>query len=233
MKPMESRVERRTGITTRTAALIGCLALATSSHPAEAHVETVRSVQSSAIEAAPKKPNIVFFLADDMERDLLQHMPNAKKHIFNKGATFDNYFTNISLCCPARASILTGKYAHNTGITSNEHPDGFYGFHVGDEKKDTFPIWLEDNGYDTALLGKYLNECELYVSLEPCPMCAHAIKLSHVRRLYFGAYDPKGGGIEHGPRILQNLDRIGIFGGFYETEFNQLLRAFFQNIRFF
>ena len=83
------------------------------------------------------------------------------------------------------------------------------------------------------LLGKYLNECELYVSLEPCPMCAHAIKLSHVRRLYFGAYDPKGGGIEHGPRILQNLDRIGIFGGFYETEFNQLLRAFFQNIRFF
>lgn len=81
------------------------------------------------------------------------------------------------------------------------------------------------------LLGKYLNECDLYVSLEPCPMCAHAIKLSHIRRLYFGAYDPKGGGVEHGPRILQNLDRISVFGGFHEVEFNHLLSTFFQNIR--
>lgn len=80
-------------------------------------------------------------------------------------------------------------------------------------------------------LGKYLSECELYVSLEPCPMCAHAIKLSQVRRLYFGAYDPKGGGVEHGPRILQNLNRIEIFGGFYESEFNHILSTFFQNVR--
>jgi tRNA(adenine34) deaminase len=79
--------------------------------------------------------------------------------------------------------------------------------------------------------GKYLNDCDLYVSLEPCPMCAHAIKLSQVRRLYFGAYDPKGGGVEHGPRILQNLDRIEIWGGFQEIEFNQLLSTFFQKIR--
>jgi tRNA(adenine34) deaminase len=81
------------------------------------------------------------------------------------------------------------------------------------------------------LLGKYLSECDLYVSLEPCPMCAHAIKLSHVRRLYFGAYDPKGGGVEHGPRILQHLDRIEIFGGFFEKEFNQLLQTFFADLR--
>ncbi len=82
-----------------------------------------------------------------------------------------------------------------------------------------------------AKLGKHLSDCDLYVSLEPCPMCAHAIKLSQVRRLYFGAYDPKGGGVEHGPRILQNLDRIEIFGGFYEKEFNQLLQTFFANLR--
>lgn len=79
--------------------------------------------------------------------------------------------------------------------------------------------------------GKHLSECDLYVSLEPCPMCAHAIKLSQIRRLYFGAYDPKGGGVEHGPRILQNLDRIEIFGGFYEKEFNQLLQDFFSTLR--
>ncbi|QOL19269.1 nucleoside deaminase [Candidatus Bodocaedibacter vickermanii] len=80
-------------------------------------------------------------------------------------------------------------------------------------------------------LGKHLSDCDLYVSLEPCPMCAHAIKLSQIRRLYFGAYDPKGGGVEHGPRLLHNLNRIEIFGGFYETEFNKQLQTFFSNLR--
>ena len=47
-----------------------------------------------------------------------------------------------------------------------------------------------------------LPECDLYVTLEPCPMCAHAISLARLRRLYYGAGDPKGGGVEHGPRIF-------------------------------
>lgn len=80
-------------------------------------------------------------------------------------------------------------------------------------------------------LGKYLAECDLYVSLEPCPMCAQAIKLSQVKRLYFGAYDPKGGGVEHGPRLLDNLDRIEVFGGFYEQDFSYLLTTFFAGKR--
>jgi tRNA(adenine34) deaminase len=80
-------------------------------------------------------------------------------------------------------------------------------------------------------VGKYLTDCDLYVSLEPCPMCAHAIKLSQLKRLYFGAYDPKGGGVVHGPRILDNLPRLQVFGGFYESEFNILLKDFFQNRR--
>lgn len=79
--------------------------------------------------------------------------------------------------------------------------------------------------------GKYLRDCDLYVSLEPCSMCAHAIKLSQVRRLYFGAYDPKGGGVEHGPRCLSELDRVEIFGGFYEKKFNTILKSFFQQVR--
>jgi tRNA(adenine34) deaminase len=80
-------------------------------------------------------------------------------------------------------------------------------------------------------LGKHLGACDLYVSLEPCPMCAHAIQLSQVRRLYFGAYDPKGGAIDHGPRLLQGLDRIQTFGGFHEQEFQHILSRFFQNLR--
>jgi tRNA(adenine34) deaminase len=80
-------------------------------------------------------------------------------------------------------------------------------------------------------LGKYLTECDLYVSLEPCPMCAWAIRLSNIKRLYFGAYDPKGGGVDHGPRLLDNLDRIQVFGGFHEHEFSRYLTRFFNDKR--
>lgn len=155
-------VESRRTWSQRTAALIGYLALAVSPDadvPAASHVPAVTALEPTTGEKPnTNKPNIIFFLADDMEAGLLKHMPNAQKHIFEKGATFENYFTNVSLCCPARASIFTGKYAHNTGVVANAYPDGFHGFHTGDEKRDTFAVWLEKRGYDTALLGKYLNE---------------------------------------------------------------------------
>ncbi len=58
------------------------------------------------------------------------------------------------------------------------------------------------------LKNTHLTGCDLYVTLEPCPMCAQAISFARIRRLYFGAYDPKGGGVEHGPRIFQQLPAI-------------------------
>jgi tRNA(adenine34) deaminase len=83
-----------------------------------------------------------------------------------------------------------------------------------------------------ALLGqKQLDGCDLYVSLEPCPMCAAAISLARVRRLYFAAYDPKGGGVEHGPRIFDQPTchhRPEIYGGIDERRAAALLRAFFR-----
>ena len=75
-----------------------------------------------------------------------------------------------------------------------------------------------------------LTDCDLVVTLEPCPMCAHAISLFRVRRLIFGAYDPKGGGVEHGARIFEAASchhRPEIIGGVRETEAAALLRAFF------
>jgi tRNA(Arg) A34 adenosine deaminase TadA len=83
-----------------------------------------------------------------------------------------------------------------------------------------------------AALGTVrLGACDLYVTLEPCPMCAAAIALFRVRRLYFGAYDPKGGGVEHGPRIFDQPTcnhRPECYGGLRETEAAQLLQQFFQ-----
>ena len=82
-----------------------------------------------------------------------------------------------------------------------------------------------------ARLGlKRLAGCDLYVTLEPCPMCAAAIGLSRIRRLYFGAYDPKGGGVEHGPRIFDQPTchhRPEIYGGIAEHAAGELLRRFF------
>ena len=76
--------------------------------------------------------------------------------------------------------------------------------------------------------------CDLIVTLEPCPMCAHAASLFRIRRLVFGAYDPKGGGVEHGPRVLDAPTchhRPEVIGGVQETECASLLRTFFQERR--
>ena len=72
--------------------------------------------------------------------------------------------------------------------------------------------------------------CDLFVTLEPCPMCAQAASLFRIRRVVFGAYDPKGGGVEHGPRIFDAatcLHRPEVVGGVRERQAAELLRAFF------
>ena len=75
-----------------------------------------------------------------------------------------------------------------------------------------------------------LPDCDLVVTLEPCPMCAQAISLFRVRRLVFGAYDPKGGGVEHGARVFDAPSchhRPEVVGGVREQESAALLRGFF------
>ena len=76
-----------------------------------------------------------------------------------------------------------------------------------------------------------LTGCDLYVTLEPCPMCAQAISLFRVRRLYFGAADAKGGGVDNGPRIFSQRTchhAPEVYGGINETEAAALLQEFFQ-----
>lgn len=83
----------------------------------------------------------------------------------------------------------------------------------------------------TGRKEKRLPFADLYVTLEPCPMCAAAISFARIRRLVFAARDPKGGGVEHGPRIFQQPTchhRPGVFGGLDETRSAGLLKTFFQ-----
>jgi tRNA(Arg) A34 adenosine deaminase TadA len=79
-----------------------------------------------------------------------------------------------------------------------------------------------------------LDDCDLYVTLEPCAMCAAAISFARIRRLYFGAYDPKGGAVEHGPRFFTQPTchhRPEIYGGIEEQRAAALLKRFFQERR--
>ena len=76
-----------------------------------------------------------------------------------------------------------------------------------------------------------LTECDLYVTLEPCAMCAAAIGFARLRRLYFGAYDPKGGAVQHGPRLFDQPTthhRPEVYGGIEERRSSELLRGFFR-----
>jgi tRNA(adenine34) deaminase len=85
-----------------------------------------------------------------------------------------------------------------------------------------------------SLNSKFLNDCDLYVTLEPCPMCAQLISFARIKRLYFGAYDIKGGGVDNGARVLNasschHLPEI--YGGIAEIESKKLLLSFFQSKR--
>jgi len=114
---------------------------------------------AQAQETPPERPNVVFILADDLDKRLLtSHLsdyPNIRA-LAADGTTFDNAFVTNALCCPSRATMLTGQYSHNHGVMHNEAPDGGApAFRpLGAE---ALPVWLDDAGYATGLVGKYLN----------------------------------------------------------------------------
>ncbi|MEJ7604229.1 MAG: sulfatase [Kofleriaceae bacterium] len=108
--------------------------------------------------ASIRKPNVVFVVVDDLDTGVYDQMPRLKTLLDDAGARFDNHYLNIALCCPSRAAILRGQYAHNTKIFGNGPPHGgFEAFFTNGSEAETLPVWLAAAGYRTTLIGKYMN----------------------------------------------------------------------------
>jgi len=109
--------------------------------------------------ADPRKPNIWLITVDDMRADELRYLPRLRAVIGARGFVWDNAFSTFPLCCPARASVVTGMYAHNHHVLGNDAAEhgGFYYFMTHSHPVNTLGTWMRRRGYMTALVGKFLN----------------------------------------------------------------------------
>jgi N-acetylglucosamine-6-sulfatase len=105
-------------------------------------------------EAERPRPNFVVVMTDDQALDTMRAMPFTRRAVGGKGVVFENAIASFPLCCPSRATFLTGQYAHNHGVLDNHPPEGGY---AQLDSRRTLPVWLRRAGYETAFVGKYLN----------------------------------------------------------------------------
>ncbi|HYN20143.1 MAG TPA: sulfatase [Thermoanaerobaculia bacterium] len=101
-----------------------------------------------------ERPNVLVILTDDQTLESMRVMEKTNRLLGEEGTTFANSFVSYPLCCPSRATLLTGQYAHNHGVMGNIPPEGGYGRL---NHANTLPVWLQKAGYNTAHVGKYLN----------------------------------------------------------------------------
>jgi N-acetylglucosamine-6-sulfatase len=100
------------------------------------------------------RPNILVVMTDDQAKADVAHMPNVQRLLARRGTTFADAIDSFPLCCPSRATFITGQYAHNHGVAGNFYPFGWYGMK---HRSNILPAWLQKAGYRTALIGKWLN----------------------------------------------------------------------------
>jgi N-acetylglucosamine-6-sulfatase len=123
------------------------------SRPAPTTSTVPAPVRPPTSEKPQRHPNLLVIETDDMRWDDLRWMPSVRRLIQRTGLSFENSFAPYPLCCPSRASFLTGRYAHNHHVYSHVDPFGFRSF----RDRRTLATVLQRAGYRTALVGKYLN----------------------------------------------------------------------------
>ena len=101
-------------------------------------------------------PNIIVVMSDDQAPGMMAALPTVRRELGARGATFTNAIATYPLCCPARATLLTGEYAHNHGTLGNNPLSGG-GYRALIDPERNLAAWLQAGGYDTAFAGKWLN----------------------------------------------------------------------------
>jgi N-acetylglucosamine-6-sulfatase len=114
------------------------------------------AVQSGRTAVVQAKPNILVLMTDDQTVESLRVMTNVNALLARQGVTFTNSFASFPLCCPSRATYITGQYGHNHTIMGNAPPSGGYD-KLAPTHSNSLPAWLQRAGYTTVHLGKYLN----------------------------------------------------------------------------
>ena len=114
--------------------------------------------QEEGMGSATDQPNIIFVLTDDLDYASAQKMPQITSLLADQGTSFEEAFVSHSVCCPSRATFLTGLYDHNHNVLSNKPPDGGFEKFVSEgHEENSIAVSLQEAGYQTAFFGKYLN----------------------------------------------------------------------------
>jgi N-acetylglucosamine-6-sulfatase len=169
-----------------------------------AMVLTASSAHDVGHEAVSSRPNIVFLLTDDQRFDELGRMPIVQRELIGKGVLFRSAFVSNPLCCPSRATILTGTYSHTTGVYANDDANG--GGFAQFRDSTTIATVLHSMGYSTALIGKYLNGYTGHVHYVP-PGWDHWLALTNTN--FFGFKASRNGHLAEFPSGLYQTDALG------------------------
>jgi N-acetylglucosamine-6-sulfatase len=114
--------------------------------------------QAEETESPADQPNIIFVLADDLDYASVEQMPEISSLLAEEGLAFEEAFVSHPVCCPSRATILTGLYDHNHNVLSNNFPSGGFEKFVSEgHEENSIAVSLQEGGYQTAFFGKYLN----------------------------------------------------------------------------
>src|SRR4051812_5655017 len=123
---------------------------------------------ASQARGAQTGANVVFILTDDMTSSELVGMPNVQSLIGAQGTTFNRAYASFPLCCPSRATMLSGQYMHNHGVRGNFPPNGSW-FKFRSHESSDLPVWLKQDGYYNVHIGKYMNGYSLVDGTLPVP----------------------------------------------------------------
>lgn len=149
---------RRPGRLRLRAAVVFAAALAVLSPLVLTEADDVSASPVHAVTGARHQPNIVVILTDDQRTDSLLSMPAVRSLLVDRGTRYTHAFIPTSICCPSRSAILTGLYSHDNGVWDNGGQNGGWVTfrRLGNEQR-TIAVALQQHGYRTGLIGKYLN----------------------------------------------------------------------------